>query len=51
MIDTGYRLSLSLFDSFSENKKKKKGDSTSQLELGVGLVGIMQAGTWEFEVS
>jgi hypothetical protein len=50
MIDTGYRLSLSLFDSFSE-KKKKKGDSTSQLELGVGLVGIMQAGTWEFEVS
>lgn len=48
MIDTGYRLSLSLFDSFSE---KKKGDSTSQLELGVGLVGIMQAGTWEFEVS
>lgn len=49
MIDTGYRLSLSLFDSFSE--KKKKGDSTYQLELGVGLVGIMQAGTWEFEVS
>lgn len=32
-------------------EKKKKGDSTSQLELGVGLVGIMQAGTWEFEVS
>ncbi|GJX39995.1 cytochrome c oxidase subunit 2 [Tanacetum coccineum] len=30
--------------------KKKKGDSTSQLELGVGLVGIMQAGTREFEV-
>nr|KAJ0199549.1 hypothetical protein LSAT_V11C600334270 [Lactuca sativa] len=28
----------------------RKGDSTSQLELGVGLVGIMQAGTWEFEV-
>nr|GEW93705.1 copia protein [Tanacetum cinerariifolium] len=26
-------------------------DSTSQLELGVGLVGIMQAGTWEFKVS
>jgi len=48
MIDTGYRLSLSLFYSFFE---KKKGDSTSQLELGVGPVGIMHAGTWEFEVS
>jgi len=32
-------------------RKKKKGDSTSQLELGVGPVGIMHAGTWEFEVS
>lgn len=49
MIDTGYILSLSLFYSFSE--KKKGGDSTSQLELGVGPVGIMHAGTWEFEVS
>lgn len=49
MIDTGYRLSLSFFYSFSENEKK--GDSTSQLELGVGPVGIMRAGTWEFEVS
>lgn len=49
MIDTGYRRSLSLFYSFSE--KKKKGNSTSQLELGAGPVGIMHAGTWEFEVS
>ena len=32
-------------------RKKKKSDSTSQLELGVGPVGIMHAGTWEFEVS
>ena len=51
MIDTGYRLSHSLFYSISERKKKKKGDSTSQLELVVGPVGIMHAGTWEFEVS
>lgn len=49
MIDTGYRVFLSLFYGFSE--KKKKGDSTSQLELGVGPIGIMHAGTWEFEVS
>ena len=48
MIDTGYRLSHSLFYSISE--KKKKGDSTSQLELVVGPIGIMHAGTWEFEV-
>ncbi len=30
---------------------KYKGDSTSQLELGMGPVSIMHAGTWEFEVS
>ena len=35
----------------SISEKKKKGDSTSQLELVVGPVGIMHAGTWEFEVS
>lgn len=29
-------------------KNEKKGDSTSQLELGVRPVGIMHAGTWEF---
>ncbi|MCD7446293.1 hypothetical protein HAX54_000103 [Datura stramonium] len=27
-----------------------KGDSTSQLELVVGPVGIMHTGTWEFEI-
>lgn len=46
MIDTGYVLSL-----FFLIVRFKKGDSTSQLELGMGLVGIMHAGTWEFEVS
>jgi len=47
MIDTGYVLSL----FFSIVRLKKKGDSTSQLELGMGPLGIMHAGTWEFEVS
>lgn len=37
--------------SFFLVRLKKKGDSTSKLELGMGPVGIMHAGTWEFEVS
>lgn len=50
MIDTGYRLSLSLFYSFSE-KKKKEGWLHFSARVGVRPVGIMHAGTWEFEVS
>lgn len=42
MIDIGYILYFFI--------KKKKGDLIFQLELGMGFVGIMYVGMWEFEV-
>ena len=48
VINSGYRTYTYFFIRFFFLKKGKKGDSTFQLEFEVGLVGIMQAGMWEF---